>query len=329
MFKLLLEKPDQLIYQIFGYLQETNPYSLTTLAFHVNKKPETIRRALQEWQQDAYNRSTGIGFYIKKDEIHGIYAKEHAQLFFSTLLHRSESFQLLLKVLRHPYRSATQLQQEMHLSAATFQRRVHQLQPILQNYHLELSFMHHPVLKGDEMQIRWLTFFVSLLADPPFHFSPIDWWHRYEEICTIRPLWLETWQPPKTAYYQPTFQLNERGSMFLWRQLIGLEPLWMKKEMAETLSFALSAHTNLNPINFSEVLQELHRIHCCCSLFSGTLFFPPIAVSKEAHSLTQSFRLLLPQYNDLLTEHPELPILYQGVLEKYYFLERGLMISEE
>jgi hypothetical protein len=52
-------------------------------------------------------------------------------------------------------------------------------------------------------------------------------------------------------------------------------------------------------------------------------------VSKEAHSLTQSFRLLLPQYNDLLTEHPELPMLYQGVLEKYYFLEHGLMISEE
>lgn len=329
MFNLLLEKPDRLMYQIFCCLQETNPYPLAKLAIKLEKSPAVLRRTIRQWQKNSYNRSTGIGFYVTKEDIRGIYANEHASLFFSTLLHRSEAFQLLLKVLDNPYASGVQLQREMHLSPASFQRRVRQLEPLLQHYHLQLSFKKMPALKGTEMQIRWFTLLVSLLADPPFHLSPINWWHRYEEICLHRPLWLDTWQPAITHYYQPPFHLNERGSTFLWRQLIGLEPLWMNQEMAETLSFALHAHTSLATSYLLEVQQHIHRIHCCCSFFSGTLFFEPTSISKEVHRLTQSFRLLLPHYDTLLAQHPELPMLYQRILKRYQSFANELMVSED
>ena len=334
MFQLLLESQDQVIYKLFCCLQKQNPCPLEELAAQLHKNKYSVQRSIQLWQQNALNRHTGVAFYLKKQIVKGIYADEHAALFLTTLLHRSETFQLLNKLLLDPYRSATSLQRSMHLSSSSFQRRVHCLQTFLDFYQLKVSFMQAPSLKGDEAQIRWLALLTSLLSDPPFEQQPTTWFDRYEELHEIRlnqGCALATNLATTCAHYYPaSFQLDDRGLLFLWRQLTGLEKIWVYADIHATVSFALYAHTTLAPAALRKVQQEIHRVHCLCSFFTGRLPLDPgLSVSEESRRLTQSFQYLLPDYEHLLQKHPELPLIYQQFFNYYRNQEDVLLVSED
>uniref|UniRef100_UPI00403F0947 helix-turn-helix domain-containing protein n=1 Tax=Candidatus Enterococcus willemsii TaxID=1857215 RepID=UPI00403F0947 len=328
MFQTILLKQDQLIYQIFQYLQIENPCSLDKLCQKLQKTPAALKRYLQNWQKEPLNRATGVGFYLKKNTLRGIYAKEHGQLFFSTLLHRSDAFQLLLKVLDNPYYSTKELRRSMHVSAASFQRRVQQLLALLNHYQLELSFMHTPALKGNLAQIRWLAWVTSLLADPPHNYQSETLFQRYQSIQRQRPT-KDYIVRPTPVYYKPPYQLSERGFTFLWQQLTGLEKIWAPATINDTIFFALHAHTTLDSCVFREMQQKFHQIHGLCSFFTGEIVVPYKPLSDETQRLVQSFRLLLPNYNQLLTKHPEIPVLYEYLLTDYRRIQQQIFVAEE
>ncbi|MGX7195804.1 helix-turn-helix domain-containing protein [Enterococcus olivae] len=334
MLKILLENQDKTIYQVFCCLQEKNPRNLEEVAFLLKKTPNTLQRILRSWTQDPLNRSTGVGFYLANSQIKGIYAKEHAQLFISILLHRSASFQLLNKLLLKPYCTAVTAQHELHIGMSTFQRRVKQLRVFLASYDLELSFRHLPALKGEEAHIRWLAFQLSLITDPPVIPSTAALFHRYQEISeqrTRQGFFVQDYcQKNINQFFTPRFQLNERGLLFLWKQLLGVEPIWANMEIDETLSFALHAHTLLSEFAIKQLQPQLHRLHCLATLFPGELqSLSGFTVTNEVQLLTQSFCRLLPDYETLLKKHPELPFLYQQLFTHYRDQEDIMMVSED
>lgn len=330
MFPLLLNREDKVIYEVFEALQVVSHCSLEALAKKLDKTPDLLKKNIQNWQKNPLNRGTGISFYLNGSQIKGIFTKEDGELFLTTLLHRSDSFQLLTKIVANPYASATSLQRTMNLSLATLNRRIRFLQAFLAPYELTLSFTHFPTLKGNPAQLRWFAWQVSLIADPPFDYSSDTCFQRYLEVHQDYPILSHSSHCQfDSTYYQPPFQLNNRGLLFLWKQLTGIEKIWISKDIHDTLVFALHAHTNINESFFEEIQQRFHQIHCICSFFSGEICLPKRTISIETRRLVSSFQYLLPNYASLLNKHPELPLLYEEVLSQYSSYQQGLWVSED
>lgn len=334
MFYTLLDKQDQIIYQIFSCLQEKNPCSLDEIAFLLEKSIPSLQRSIRLWQEEPQNQSIGVGFYLKNGDVKGIYTEETAHFFLSTLLQRSINFQFLNKVLVNPYCSATTLQRSMYIGVTTFQRRMRQVQTFLDSYELELSFKHLPALKGEEIQIRWLIWQLSLVIDPPARSHIIYLFARYEKVYQFRNSQgfslKKPYQPLTSKFFTPSFQLNERGLLFIWRQLLGIEPFWVEDHLHDTVAFALRAHTLLNESIIELVQPKIHRLHSLCALFSGSIQTNPnVLVANEVQLLKKSFCRLLPEYGQLLQRHPELPILYQQMFNHYRMQEDIFLVSEE
>ncbi|MDN6639497.1 MAG: helix-turn-helix domain-containing protein [Tetragenococcus sp.] len=320
MFDTLLEKQDKIIFRLFQYLQRKNPCSLKEASAQLQLSSKSLKRYILLWQQNGSNFSTGISFYIKDQMITAIYSHESAQLFLSVLLSRSYSFQLLVKIIENPFSTFKTLEKEFYLSHATLQRRAQKLQPLLLSYGLRISFISAPTLKGKETQIRYFSLLVSLLDDPPFLWSEQTLYDRYKEIQQYRISQGFVFHQPKQVtgrYYSIPFQINDAGLLFLWKQFSGVETIWLDPLLTDALDFSLYAHTNLKKLTLIPLSQKFHRLHCLCDFYSGSLIeaYDPFFQLKDSQKLVQSFTQLLPNYQHLLTNHPELPILYEKLLQ--------------
>ena len=322
MFESLLENTDQTMYQIFCCLEEQATCSLEQLALQTNKTPLAIRRLLQNWQITPANQTLGIGFHLSKKEIRAIYSKESATLFFSNLLHRSTQFQLLMQLANEPFTTLRELQEHLHLSKSTIQRRLVQLQDFLNPYQLSVSFKKSPSLKGPEVQIRWLLWQLSLASDPPFFPMPTFYFQRYQEISEQRclngfPL-MHAWEPPVSYFFKQQFQLDERGLLFLWQQLLGTEEYSVNEELYDCLDFALQTHTPFDTAVLAKLHDECHQLHSLCALYQGPFFIQKRTIRPEVQAVLTSLTRLLPAYRQLLYKHPEIPQFYQYLFDKYH-----------
>ncbi|AYW46023.1 hypothetical protein C7K43_08865 [Tetragenococcus koreensis] len=329
MFDTLLEKQDKIIFRLFQYLQKKNPCSLKEAATQLHLSLESLKRYINIWQQNGSNFSTGISFYIKDQTITAIYSHESGQLFLTALLNRSFSFQLLVKIIENPFYTLRDLEKEFYLSRATMQRRIQKMKPLLRNYSLTVSFIYDPPLKGNEIQIRYFILLVSLLYDPPFLWSEQTLYDRYEEIQQYRIsqgfAFIKAEQASNMMYYPVPFQLNDAGLRFLWQQFSGLETIWLKSSVTDALEFSLHAHTELSELSLIALAQKFHRLHSLCDFFSGSLLlaYNPFCSITGTKRLVQSFTKLLPNYQQLLAKHPELPVLYEKLLQNSSYSENS------
>lgn len=321
MFDILLEKQDKIIFRVFQYLQIKNPCPLKEITIHLGLSLKSLKRYIFIWQQNESNVSMGISFYIKGPKITAIYSPEDANLFLSSLLARSFSFQILVKIIENPFCTFKKLEDEFYLSKATMQRRMQKMKPLLSGYDLTVSFTSAPTLKGNELQIRYFSLLVSLLYDPPFTHNKQMLYERYKEVQQYRNsqgfLLSKAVFTPITKYYPIPFQINDTSLLFLWKQFSGIENIWLKPSLTSGLDFALHAHTALNELKLISLSQKLHRLHSLCDLYSGSFLFTynPFFFVKDAKRLTQSFTKLLPNYQQILTTHPELPYFYEKLLQ--------------
>lgn len=321
MFTTLLEKQDKIIFRLFQYLQKNNPCPIKEAAMQLKISPKSLKRYITIWQQDGSHFLTGISFYVKRRIVRAIYSQESAQQFFSLLLNRSFSFQLLVKILERPFCTFKSLENEFYLSRATMQRRIQKMGPLLQSYDLSISFISAPTLKGSELQIRYFSLLVSLLYDPPFLLNEQTLFDRYEEIQQYRIgqgfKLMKTEPISINRYYLAPFQIDDASLLFLWRQFSGLETIWLDSSLTDALNFALHAHTELNELTLIPLSQKLHRLHSLCDFYSGSLLpeHDPFFLIEDSKRLIKSFTKLLPHYQQLLIKHPELPYLYEKLLQ--------------
>ncbi|AYW47749.1 hypothetical protein C7K38_04780 [Tetragenococcus osmophilus] len=320
MFDTLLEKQDKIIFHLFQYLQKKNPCPLKEVSTQLNLSSKSLSRYVKLWQQSRNHDSTGVSFSIKNQVIEAIYSHENAQLFLSSLLNRSDSFKLLVKIIENPFDTFKSLEKRFYLSRATLQRRVQKMKPLLSNYNLWVSFTTTPTLKGEEIQIRYFSLLVSLLYDPPFELNAQNLYDRYKEVQQYRitqgfSFYRSIQAPGK--YYPVPFQINDFGLLFLWQQFTGLENLWLEPFLTEAVDFSLYAHTKLKEITLLSLSQRFHRLHSFCDFYSGSLLlaYEPLFLTNEIKQLTYSFIKLLPNYRQLLIKHPELPVLYEKLLQ--------------
>lgn len=320
MFDTLLEKQDKIIFQLFQYLQKKNPCPIKEICVQLKLSLKSLKRYIKLWQQSKDPYSTGISFCIKNQIIRTTYSHESAQLFLSKLLERSDSFQLLVKIIENPFTTFKSLEKEFYLSRATLQRRFQKMKPLLKSYNLWFSFTTAPALKGKEIQIRYFSLFVSLLYDPPFELNGQILYERYKEVQKNRITqgfaFHQSVQAPG-KYYQVPFQINDFGLLFLWQQFTGLENLWLDPFLTDALDFSLYAHTKLKEVTLLSLSQKIHRLHSFCDFYSGNLLLAhePFVLTSEIKPLVQSFIKLLPNYLQLLNKHPELPLLYEKLLQ--------------
>ena len=325
MFQLLLEKNDYTMYQIFCRLEEYPTCSFEQLALHTHKTPLTVQRFLKKWQTTPANQTLGIGLHLDKQAVHAIYSRQSATTFFSHLLRRSTQFQLLMHLMNEPVISSRELQEHFHMSKSTLQRRFAHLQTFLVPYHLSLSFKQAPILKGSEVQIRWLFWQLSLASDPPLFPMAHFYFQRYQTIsnkrCQQGFTLTEPWEPPHSVFLTQSFRLDERGLRFLWQQLLGAEEYWAPKEPYECLDFALHRHTSFDPIALAKLHSECHQLHGLCTLYDGPFFIQqPAIINSEVQAVIDTLTHLLPDYQQLLKQHPEIPAFYQYLFDKYHAL---------
>lgn len=320
MFDTLLEKQDKIIFHLFQYLQKKNPCPLKEVSTELGPSLKSLKRYVTLWQQSKDPYSIGISFYIKNQVISASYSQENAQLFLSSLLNQSDTFQLLVKIIENPFDTFKSLEKKFYLSRATLQRRVQKMKPLLSNYNLWISFTTTPTLKGEETQIRYFSLLVSLLYDPPFELNEQTIYERYKEVQQNRITqgfaFYQSIQAPG-KYYPIPFQINDFGLLFLWRQFTGLENLWLEPFLTEAVDFSLYAHTKLKEITLLSLSQKFHRLHSFCDFYSGSLLlaYEPLFLTNETKQLMYSFIKLLPNYQQLLIKHPELPVLYEKLLQ--------------
>ncbi|KFN89405.1 hypothetical protein TMUPMC115_2432 [Tetragenococcus muriaticus PMC-11-5] len=103
MFDTLLEKQDKIIFHLFQYLQKKNPCPLKEVSTELGLSLKSLKRYVTLWQQSKDPYSIGISFYIKNQVISASYSQENAQLFLSSLLNQSDTFQLLVKIIENPF----------------------------------------------------------------------------------------------------------------------------------------------------------------------------------------------------------------------------------
>lgn len=320
MFDTLLEKQDKIIFHLFQYLQKKNPCPLKEVSSQLGLSLKSLKRYVNLWQQSRNHDSTGVSFCIKKQVVEATCSHENAQLFLSSLLNQSDSFQLLIKIIESPFDTFKSLEKRFYLSRATLQRRVQKMKPLLSNYNLWISFTTTPTLKGEETQIRYFSLLVSLLYDPPFELNEQTIYERYKEVQQYRVTqgfaFYQSIQAPG-KYYPVPFQINDFGLLFLWQQFTGLENLWLDPFLTEAVDFSLYAHTKLKEVTLLSLSQKFHRLHSFCDFYSGSLLLAheSFFLTKEVKQLMQSFIKLLPNYQQLLIKHPELPVLYEKLLQ--------------
>lgn len=321
MYQKLLEKPDQIIFNLFQYLSSKKSSSLDETAKNLKLTPKSLQRYIRLWQQNGSSFTSGISFVVKKQKITLNGKAKNKRLFLNFLLRRSQCFQLLVQVTADPYCKLKNLSTSQYLSTTTIQRYFKKMKTFLTEYQLFLSFTTNPALKGNELQIRYFSFIISLLHEPPIIWSSQILYERYMKIQRNRInsgfSVTESQLAPINRYYAIPFQINDQALAFLWSQLLGVENLWIDPSLRKILEFALVDHAELEPQSLIKLMQKFHQLHSICAIFEGRLFpFSDISnPSDKTQKIVQSFIHSIPSYQKLLKQHPELPFAYEKLLQ--------------
>ncbi|EAC9852464.1 M protein trans-acting positive regulator, partial [Listeria monocytogenes] len=172
---------------------------------------------------------------------------------------------------------------------------------------------------------------LTLLASPTLSSN-----QAFQELKQIHQLRANAFYPntPATFTQQvyptcfvPRFYLvGERSYLFLWQQLLALEPFYVPTEEAfllrRIITPILSEHPLQQPLEV--LLSKIFQAHLLGALLEGNLFvYPPLnpCLSERSQRFVQAFLTQLPHYEKLLKKHPELPLLYECIWQERSFFQ--------
>ena len=322
MFDLLIDSQDIIYYQLFCELKKKNPQEISQLVQSLKCRPSKLKERIKRWQESGRQREAGVAFIYRKKKVRAVFYPTYEQDFLSILLHRSITFQFLLNIIKDPYACLADLAKEMNVAYPTLSRKKEILKDFLKPYCIEISFKKHPILKGDELQIRWFLFLTSLIVDPPIIRNGVTYFNRYQEVHQFRITQGFRIEPFKltSGYFSEAlpFKVEDRSLLFLWKQLTGVEPLWLHSEINDKVAYALGNATDFSKRMICPLQSAMLRLLFLSSLFEGPIltYFPLRNKTNETGIKIDTYlNTSLEHYAEIAHRHPELPTLYQHMVE--------------
>lgn len=217
MFSQLLTKQEQMIYQRL----KNGSYAIDYFS-KVTLSPfdQTIDEKLFPWLVESHNQRTSITMTLSHSPVQMLDC-------YATLLQKNPHLQLCWYLIQHPYSRLCELKKSLYFSTSTIQRQSITLSAFLASYKLQLSYNHDPVIKGCEVQLRWLAWGLSLIFDPPFNWYDNN--ELYQRLKEVQQMRIQAGQTlnhctTKELIYLPElpYQISERGWEYLVKQILGL-----------------------------------------------------------------------------------------------------------
>ena len=333
--KNILEKDIMQMLRLSTMLLSENPLPLNKAAADQNLSVKTIRRLLSS----CLNEDPSFHYDVQQGHIRAFHDLQqplasknfpHTEM-LAALFNKSTNYQLLLLLLKMPTISFADLHKRYYLSPSSLHRRFLSFSFFLAPYRLRIDRRSFPLITGNERQLRYVIFRLTLLASPTL--SPNQ---AFQELKQIHQLRANAFYPntPATFTQQvyptcfvPRFYLvGERSYLFLWQQLLALEPFYVPTEEAfllrRIITPILSEHPLQQPLEV--LLSKIFQAHLLGALLEGNLFvYPPLnpCLSERSQRLVQAFLTQLPHYEKLLKKHPELPLLYECIWQELSFFQ--------
>lgn len=335
MFYSLLEKSAANIYRIYHALvqQKQQTMSMIALAHKTQLSEKTIRRAVLQFKHQLQSAAPEITFSVHNQYITLFtFANFDEIQFYSILLKNSLMFTLLYTLLDCPLCRLNDLSCLLYASRQTIRRKLQQLQPILQPFDLHIDFKKIPLLQGNESQLRYLAFQLSLYRKPllkkatqflykrfeNLHFSRISAGQKIADnrFSSLKKL------PP---FIETFYLIDDCSYLFLWKQLLSKEPLHPPAPFIATIETILNKlflkYSNQYS-EFQHLVANLYRLYLFSAIFKGPLLhMTPI---KSLNTVTKKFLTLSyqysPHYSTIIAKHPELLHWYEKLFIDYLYL---------
>lgn len=335
MLKNILEKDIMQMLRLSTTLLTENPLPLSKAAAAQNLSVKTIRRLLSSY----LNEDLSFHYDVEQGHIRANHRLQqpstghslsHTEM-IAALFNKSVNYQLLLLLLKMPTISFADLYKRYYLSPSSLHRRFSAFSSFLAPYQLAIERRSYPLITGNERQLRYLLFRLTLLANPTL--SPKQ---AFQELKQIHQLRAKAFYPntPSTFTQQiyptcfvPRFYLvDERSYLFLWKQLLTLEPFYVPTEEAFLLRRIITPILLEHPLQqpLEVLLPKFFQAHLLGALLEGNLFvYPPLntRLSERSRRLVQALLTQLPHYEKLLKKHPELPLLYECIWQELSFFQ--------
>lgn len=169
MYKFLLAKLDQDVYEVFAYFFE-NAEEYESISDLANKLSVSKRRIVLVIDR-ALDLRERYPFYdieiIDGRTISLRFASNFLlSKLYSVMLEESMPFQILDRLFREKYLSLENTAQQHFVSNRTVQRKLKEIMDILENYNISLNLKRKPLFVGEEYRIR--------------HFFHIMYWQIFD-----------------------------------------------------------------------------------------------------------------------------------------------------
>ncbi|MEG0294184.1 helix-turn-helix domain-containing protein [Enterococcus sp.] len=227
MLHTLLTKQEQIIFDILVANPIEEPIALVFFAKNKQQTKESILRQIKNWFDQLLNQPYRKFFQLTQHSVQLTCSTTQYLNLFAHLYQQNQSCQILWAITNTHSTTINDLARKLHLSPSTIKRAIRKIVTALEPYQISISFQTDPTIKGYEPTIRWLTFCLSVIFDPPFNwFCSETLYERFSEIQQLRLRCgqnLNCFLSQHTACQTPfSFQLSEKGWNHIARQLFGL-----------------------------------------------------------------------------------------------------------
>lgn len=332
-YRDLLEVEDRPIFDIYQLLLEKSEVEMSEFQKRYGLYDKNVKTAIQEWKMAGNHLAFGLDFLIQQNTVTMFMTDQFSERdLFAYYLKKSSLFEILYILLDDPIITMKELENRTYLGRKTIRRRFSTLSDLLKTYGITITKNNPQLIAGSELQQRFLKFHLEMLARPELvkagpeqKFRVIkDMAYNRERLgCVVLH---EEIAPAKLGVIESYFDymLDEQGYLFLWQQLLGLEPLWLGQVYQGFAEKALGKERHLAYFGQAS-FQQLYQIHAYGMIFDGDLLLqltPHKVLSEDARRIHQVAKRYLPDYGKLIQKHPEIPCAYQKLLDNRLYIDR-------
>ncbi|MBO0449430.1 helix-turn-helix domain-containing protein [Enterococcus sp. MJM12] len=321
-YQCLLERDERAIWQIYslGQRGELVAYEHLQAAFHFAKTK--IQRLCDWWAEIEEKEAVGIYFTPQNAGIQVELADHFCQTrLWQRLLSESLTFHLLWQKLNDPLVTITQLSQQHYIARKTVWRRLEGLRPLWLNFNLRLDDNFQSCLMGLESQKRYLILQLKKMQMLPFERDSAALLSYMQELSLKRQNFGFKLTPMEAKILhsrapQLPYQIDERGWLYLLRQLLGNE-IWLPKSY-QTFVTALENHPHSLGLTPTDT-KEIYRYHLCLQLFCGDSFeefLTPRCILSEAYLIQEFSEKYVDKYARFTRNHRYVVNGYDYALKK-------------
>lgn len=328
MYELLLEKEGHLFFRLVQTLAVKNGQSLVQLTENLTASAHQILLSIHRWRVKGRHLQVGVDVVKDGGQLYVLKSDTFDQRkLFALLLENSVSVKLLWTLWRNPSYGIGELAQTTFHSPQTIRRRLCKLEPLLSEYGLRYTSQKRPLIQGSEAQMRFFYLHLTFLQEGTVEVEVKDILSQITHLggerqglsFLIEQAWFDC-QWIQESLGLGEYVVNERGYHFLWKQLLGLESVWVRGKLEQALQRFFDYESIFAPYR-RELAADIYRVLFMAFLFKGNLALElsvtkrPMNVSvKRLERLLQEY---LPEYEHLKNLHPELVSCYETILQKY------------